>query len=244
MELARLRAGVPIAYDVGMHNGDDTAYYLEKGWNVVAIDANPAMCRNGADRFEDTILEGRLTILNTGVSDENGTGRFFINLAEDAISTFNPHKFRNEEWVVDDWREVDVNVQRLSEIIRCLGEPDYIKIDVEFHDARVLDDLMVAKITPKWISVEVKDFMTFKKLSEMGYRRFQLVEGSKVPSLFKEWPIQHLNGRRKLFGFGKHSSGPFGDDLRGAWLTFDEAQEKLLETGYGWVDVHATGAIA
>ena len=32
-----------LIYDVGMHNGDDTAYYLHKGFRVIAIDANPAM---------------------------------------------------------------------------------------------------------------------------------------------------------------------------------------------------------
>jgi len=30
-----------LVYDVGMHTGQDTAYYLFKGYDVVAIEANP-----------------------------------------------------------------------------------------------------------------------------------------------------------------------------------------------------------
>ena len=30
-----------LTYDVVMHNGDDTAYYLYKGYRVVAVDADP-----------------------------------------------------------------------------------------------------------------------------------------------------------------------------------------------------------
>jgi hypothetical protein len=31
-----------LIYDVGMNNGDDTAYYLRRGFRVVAIEPNPA----------------------------------------------------------------------------------------------------------------------------------------------------------------------------------------------------------
>jgi hypothetical protein len=35
--------GVPSAFimDVGAHNGDDTAYYLHRGYRVVAVEASP-----------------------------------------------------------------------------------------------------------------------------------------------------------------------------------------------------------
>ena len=32
-----------LVYDVGVHRGDDTAYYLHKGFRVVGVEANPAM---------------------------------------------------------------------------------------------------------------------------------------------------------------------------------------------------------
>ena len=32
-----------LIYDVGMHNGADTAFYLAKGFRVVAVEANPEL---------------------------------------------------------------------------------------------------------------------------------------------------------------------------------------------------------
>ena len=34
-----MRGGDDLIYDVGMNNGDDTAYYLHKGFRVVAVEA-------------------------------------------------------------------------------------------------------------------------------------------------------------------------------------------------------------
>jgi hypothetical protein len=40
-----------LVLDVGMHNGDDTAYYLASGYDVVAVEANPTLCASARDRF-------------------------------------------------------------------------------------------------------------------------------------------------------------------------------------------------
>ena len=41
-----------------MHNGDDSAHYLNGGWRVVAIEANPTMVASGERRFAREIAEG------------------------------------------------------------------------------------------------------------------------------------------------------------------------------------------
>ena len=45
-----------LVYDVGMHRGDDTAYYLHKGYRVVGVQANPAM----ADHLRAELVVGAL----------------------------------------------------------------------------------------------------------------------------------------------------------------------------------------
>lgn len=40
-----------LIYDVGMNNGDDTAYYLWRGFRVVAIEATPELVATAANRF-------------------------------------------------------------------------------------------------------------------------------------------------------------------------------------------------
>ena len=65
-----------LIYDVGMHNGDDTAYYLHKGFRVVAIEANPVCVQACEKRFADAIRLGRLRIINVGITRERGEAEF------------------------------------------------------------------------------------------------------------------------------------------------------------------------
>ena len=40
-----------LVFDIGMHNGDDTAYYLSRGYRVLAVEANPSLCASARERF-------------------------------------------------------------------------------------------------------------------------------------------------------------------------------------------------
>ena len=40
-----------LIYDVGMHLGQDTAYYLSLGYDVIAVDAFPEMIENARRPF-------------------------------------------------------------------------------------------------------------------------------------------------------------------------------------------------
>jgi predicted RNA methylase len=46
-----LPAHSDLVYDVGMNNGDDSAFYLRAGFRVVAVEANPLLCRAAESRF-------------------------------------------------------------------------------------------------------------------------------------------------------------------------------------------------
>jgi hypothetical protein len=63
-----MKAHSNLIYDVGLFDGADTAYYLFRGFNVVAIDANPVMVDKARSRFAKEIQEGRLTLFNVGIS--------------------------------------------------------------------------------------------------------------------------------------------------------------------------------
>ena len=40
-----------LIFDVGLHKGEDAAYYLRKGFRVVGIDANPDLIEWNKKRF-------------------------------------------------------------------------------------------------------------------------------------------------------------------------------------------------
>lgn len=67
-----------LIYDIGMNNGDDTAYYLQRGFRVIAVEANPALVSQAIQRFEREVAEDRLVVLNVGIAEQPGELRFWI----------------------------------------------------------------------------------------------------------------------------------------------------------------------
>ena len=59
--------------DVGMHDGTDTAFYLAKGFKVVAVEANPVLVEAARTRFAPEIAAGRLTIVGAAIAEQKGT---------------------------------------------------------------------------------------------------------------------------------------------------------------------------
>jgi len=74
-----------LIYDVGFHHGEDTAYYLKKGFRVVAFEANPRLAEKGRAMFADAARDGRFTMVEGAVigADEWADGKravtFYIN---------------------------------------------------------------------------------------------------------------------------------------------------------------------
>jgi FkbM family methyltransferase len=65
--------------DLGAHNGDDTGYYLQKGFRVVSVEANPILAEQIAGRFPHAVRAGRLTVLNIGIVERAGTLPFWVS---------------------------------------------------------------------------------------------------------------------------------------------------------------------
>jgi FkbM family methyltransferase len=223
-----------LIYDVGMHNGDDTAYYLTKGYRVVGIDANPELCAACENRFADAIAEGNLTILNVGVGIEPGSAEFFINDRESQISSFAPNLEQRHEW-----RSITRPITPLSSIMLEHGVPYFAKIDVEHFDHLVLRDLLAHQIRPELISAEAHSTETFDALQAMGYGSYALTEGYKVPEMYRAHAIRLRNGDQRIYAFEPFSSGPFGEDLIGEWLPPNAFEAELNRVGLGWIDIHA-----
>ena len=68
-----------LIYDVGMHTGEDTEFYLRKGFRVVGIEANAQLCEECAHKFSVAIGSGQLQIINKAISHTVGTIDFFVN---------------------------------------------------------------------------------------------------------------------------------------------------------------------
>lgn len=52
-----------LIFDIGLHRGQDTRFYLDKGFRVVALDANPGLCAAARQSFAAELALGQLHIV-------------------------------------------------------------------------------------------------------------------------------------------------------------------------------------
>ncbi|MGE5294633.1 MAG: FkbM family methyltransferase [Solirubrobacterales bacterium] len=280
-----------LIYDVGMHNGDDTAYYLYRGYRVVAIDADPRACENGRQRFRAELNDGRLTILNIGIADKAGTCDFWICESHPEWSSFHREIASREG---SPHHRVPVSCLTLDTILGEHGVPHYLKVDIEGHDLQCVDALTKITDRPKYISVELGDLKeAVQKLLALGYEGFKCISQftfvpledpptplqkhvefwhrvatrrslplrilrNAIGSAGREWIAKQLTCAHRNNGwvFNNGSSGSFGDDTPGTWLTarqvgrtYDHYRQMMEQgkpsifwnsEGYSfWTDLHA-----
>lgn len=230
-----------LVFDLGMNNGDDTAHYLGRGFDVVALDANPALCEKARRRFRTEINDGRLKILNVAIWENTGEEKFYVNLDNDHWSSL------DFGWAGRDaskCREISVSCVTLSNLFGEFGIPYYLKIDVEGVDQAVLEQLRGNVLLPKYVSVEDCrfGFQFMETLASCGYDAFKLLDQSTICHM-----TDPTTGR--LFPAG--SSGPFGSDLPGQWLSYEgmvklysstvrDLEGNRLAPRTQWWDIHCT----
>lgn len=160
-----------LIYDVGMHNGDDTAYYLHLGFRVVAIEADPTLVAQAHRRFAAEIAAGRLTLLPVGVAPQAGIATFWLS---DGQSVWNSFNRANATRRGSGCRGIEVACRPFHEILAEHGVPHYLKIDIETYDRYCLQALDPSNL-PQHVSIEITDFGELLLLRELGYDSFKLV---------------------------------------------------------------------
>ena len=84
--------------DVGMHIGRDTEFYLQKGFKVVSVEANPELVKYARSRFQDALSNQRLVIYDIAIADYEGEIDFYINNQKDDWGTTSKEfALRNED---------------------------------------------------------------------------------------------------------------------------------------------------
>ncbi|MDE1150007.1 MAG: FkbM family methyltransferase [Azospirillaceae bacterium] len=217
-----------------MNNGDDTEYFIKKGYRVIAIEANPELCKEAAAHFRAEIAGGLLKILNIGVGKEEGILDFYIDTQQSTTSTFAPQPNEGGRY-----RIMPVAVKRLSGIIMEEGMPDLLKVDVEGLDYDVLEDLYKRGIQPVYLSAEAHTIDVFCMLVCMGYDQFKVMDSGNVGRDFAAAEIHSLDGKTLTHHFKYNSSGPFGDDFPAAWQGKVETIRHLATLDTTWRDIHA-----
>lgn len=238
-----------LIFDLGFHNGDDSDFYLAKGFRVVAVEANLELVMSGRKRFAAAIESGQLQLLHRAVTDQPGAVTFYVHAS-------------NSDWssCLVDMAESDgstatrttVEGITLADLFTGYGVPRYLKVDVEGCDVAVVRQLAARVVKPPFVSFETgrRDYGgIFSFLFAAGYQRFQLI--NQALHTQRLMPVAPIEGCAVDYRFSKYSSGLFGEDLPAdKWLDFDQLLYRYslykelkrldnVELGVGWVDVHA-----
>ncbi len=187
-----------LIFDLGMHRGEDTAYYLNSGYRVIAVDADPIMVKEARKKFRSYIKDGRLVVLNFALTSTDNQS-IKLNISEWSYWTSLKEKIANRAGKMKD--SVNVTTIRLDTLMKKYGEPYYCKIDLEGYDATVSSTLTSDKFRPKYISLETEcigdndnltptqALETLDILHKLGYKKFKLIDQATLTVLDKKRPF-------------------------------------------------------
>jgi FkbM family methyltransferase len=250
-----------LIYDVGMHRGEDTDYYLKKGFRVIGFEADPdlaAMCR---ERFHSHICAGALTIVEGAIVKPNRSSSAAYQPHSVLRCTRTPakvdfyktdsrtewgsvdHKWavRNEKLGISS-RLIAVDAIDFRAVMEKQGLPHYLKIDIEGMDMECIAALRHFEMRPSYLSIEINktsyDAMVsqLNEIRDLGYDSFQAVEQTEITNR-QSPPHPAREGVYVDHHFVFSSSGLFGSELGGKWKSQTDLlrQCRAIATGFYWV---------
>ncbi len=214
-----------LVFDLGFHLGEDTAYYLDLGYRVVAVEADPKLHQQGYDRFQNAIIDGRLVLLHAAVIGwERALGvqmmRFYPHATNTVWGSVD-HAFVTRNTDVHKQPHepaVEVKTTTLEQLVRAHGCPFFLKVDLEGMDAEVIEDIARLPTPPAYASWETgkknlkRTLKTHLMLYFMGYGRYRIAQQANNPKKSYQQP---KTGQQ--IQFAPHSSGPMPDTHPERW---------------------------
>lgn len=246
-----------VIFDIGMYDAADTVYYLEAGYKVIAIEANPNLIRRATVKLRRHIDSGQLKLINAAIGPEGQSATLIVSGDDLGSSSI-------FEMKVADRNPVDsYSVPRLSiqELIHQHGIPHYMKIDIEGADRYCVLGL-TRETRPIFLSFEIGEDVEelLNHCLEIGYKQFKIINQRNFLEInnFRRWYDriacrlirlmgyqQPLKIRRcQRFFIAGSSSGPPPWSSNGRWYTAGTAIAKwrrAKQSGkpLGWFDIHA-----
>jgi FkbM family methyltransferase len=216
-----------LIYDVGAHLGEDTNFYLKKGFKVVAIEANPVLAETLRERFRASVADGSLVVIESAIAENAGEVDFYVNQNLSVWGTIRPTWAERNASMGSPSKLIKVKAISFPEVLARYGVPYYLKIDIEGADVLCLEGLMETPDRPKFVSIESEKRSWHALLSEfeifirLGYSTFKIV--NQPNTCGQRPPKPAAEGRFVEHTFELGSSGLFGEELPGKWLTRPQA---------------------
>lgn len=230
-----------LIFDLGFHNGNDSAFYLSRGHRVVAVEANPVMVEEGRKRFESEIANGRLTLVNRGLWSESGSKlSFYVSDAKSSSSSFVKEICVRE----GEFHEIEVECVTPAELFESYGIPWYLKVDIEGSD-KIMVGALTKGNAPKYFSSELgHGSPALDLLSECGYREFKVINQAtftqSLPIFDNQVGIRALRKLSIQFPEIGKAVSRLPDSIRPKYMLWDTFRENFPYTFLP----HSTGPYA
>ena len=161
-----------LIFDVGMNDGDDTAYYLHEGYRVVAVEVDPTLIELARERFAGPIRQGRLELVQAAIGPRREKAQFWICEGKSVWNSFDREIASREG---HSCHAIDVDCVPFRDLLAQYGVPFYLKVDIEGHDSFCIADLDQQDL-PKYVSLEMgRELEPLFRLRDLGYSRFKLI---------------------------------------------------------------------
>jgi FkbM family methyltransferase len=211
----------PLILDFGLHEGEDTEFYLACGADVIAFEANEDLVAANKARFADEIEAGRLqlvagAIVAPGFDQPEIT--FYLDEQKSVWGTTSEDWAARNATLGTQRRSVTVPAVDLSAILTANRDIYYAKVDIEGADHHVLDTFAATGTRPEFLSIESDKeelgnvIAEIESLQDLGFTRFAAVQQASIPGT--KVTLRSFAGHQFRFRFRKHSSGPFGPFLQ------------------------------
>jgi FkbM family methyltransferase len=218
-----------LIFDMGLHKGEDTDFYLRKGFDVVAFEANPTLIADCKRRFPDYVANGRLRIVEGAIAPRSAgpTVEFYQNAKVSVWGTIDADWAKRNDAIGSPSTIISVKRVDVSEIFKNIGIPFYLKIDLEGVDGLVLQALSEFEDRPQYLSVESEKVdrsalgQNMNTLARLGYTKFKIVQQAGIPG--SSGSFQSLDGSVFPYTFLQDASGPFGEDIPQPWISLPDA---------------------
>lgn len=244
-------------FDIGFYNGADSAYYIELGFKVVAVEANPVLIERAQKKFQRELEGGSLTLLSGAISDSDEQISLIVSGDDMGSSSVIPAHVQQIQPI----GSYTVQSIRFSTLLSTYGTPYFLKVDIEGSDRHCILAL-TANAAPQFLSFEIgADFEElFAYVRDLGYDRFKIIDQGNFRSLARSRLMSDrirnramcILGfadprmvRRKGRFFRSGSSGPVPWVSDGEWATPEEiytlwATEIRSGQAKNWYDLQAT----
>jgi len=191
-----------LIFDVGANHGDKTAAFNLVANKVVAFEPDKSNLEFLSHRFKNksnTIIE------ETALSNNVGITKFFVVNHGSGLNTTNNERQNNLD-IIDSY---SVKVTTLDLMIIKYGKPDFIKIDVEGNELKVIEGLShsinmisfeanLPEFTSHTLECLDKIFILNSKYEfnygfDIGIEKSQWLNLTQIKSLIKKTDLKYLN---------------------------------------------------